>query len=437
MYKVKRKNLILSCLVITFIMAAFSTVNFVSAEGETDYYTATLDLRGIELFADSETEPSSYFSRNLQMALHFSDGTTLGKNIKITFKGGFTYKAMLVNGYQVYKLTFLDTRVFEINETQYNYFQNYTLTNLHINIASSQPGRWDYIYKTFVDPYGGSNRELPLNLVTPKTVSAEPDPVQDLPIEEDEYESLAGGVQAAVNQNKVTMYYLKLPTNGKTFKISGTTGMSSVLGSGHDNKDTAYNLAWAMSPGTTFVWNVMEDAARLANNRYHTFIITYNNIVVGQAEAALLTTWNIECTTVGSGGLFSGWLAFTSKSDIEINIRSEYYNLFENADFSDCTVTLMFGGVGYKMSNDTGSPTYDFTGATLHTREVQPDYDPIEEEGQAPDNGGVPLNPRAPGDGNWWDNILDKIKGGLAGFVTVIIIIVAAVVIIRYVKPKQ
>jgi hypothetical protein len=432
--KTKKKNLIIMCyMLLVFGLTLFSgffTNNTANAESS-DYYVVELDLRGIDLYAEAETAPSTYFSRNLQLALHFSDGTTSGKDIKITFKGGFTYKAMLVNGYQVYKLSFLEKRVFEISQEQYDYFDDYTLTNLHLNISAGQ-GRWNYIYKSFVDPYGGSNRELPLNLVTAKTVSAEPDPVLDLPIEEADYPATSEGVQAAVSADKTTMYYLKLPVKDLGFRIADKNFSAWKEGTG-------YHLVYSISPNTTFVWNLFEDAAVLANNRYHTFIITYNNIVVGEAEAALLTTWNIECRVTGWGNIFGGHITYYPKQDIEINIRSEYYELFQNGDFSDCTITYMYAGVGYKMRNpnDNMSDKYDLTGATLHTRDVPADYDPILEEGQAPDNGGVAVDPRPQQAFAWWDNVWQRVRSAGKGAIFFIVIIIGAVLIIRYAKPKK
>lgn len=432
--KTKKKNLIIMCCsLLVFGLTLFSgffTNNTASAESA-DYYVVELDLRGIDLYAESETAPSSYFSRNLQLVLHFSDGTTSGKDIKITFKGGFTYKAMLINGYQVYKLSFLEKRVFEISQVQYDYFDDYTLTNLHLNISAGQ-GRWNYIYKSFVDPYGGSNRELPLNLVTAKTVSAEPDPVVDLPIEEEDYPATSEGIQAAVSADKTTMYYLKLPVKDLGFRIADKNFSAWKEGTG-------YHLVYSISPNTTFVWNLFEDAAVLANNRYHTFIITYNNIVVGAAEAALLTTWNIECRVTGWGNIFGGHITYYPKQDIEINIRSEYYELFQNGDFSDCTITYMFAGVGYKMRNpnDNMSDKYDLTGATLHTRDVPADYNPIEEEGQAPDNGGVAVDPKLPPVVSWVDKFANTLTKGLYALIGLTVAVVVGIVVFRYFKTKQ
>jgi hypothetical protein len=431
--KTKKKNLILSCLLLlTFIITAFSSVNFASAE-DTDYYTAELDLRGIELYAHTTVEPSQYFSRNIRMQAHLNDGTTLGIDINLIFSGGFTYKAVLKNGYQVYKLTFLDKRIFELTETQYNNFNNYNLTNLHIGIKGSQPGRYNYVYTNFVDPYGASEYELPSNVLTTKIVGTEPEIVEPEPAVEDDYPATSEGIQAAVHKDKITMYYLKLPVKNLGFRIADKKlGNQWVEGTG-------YHLVNSISPNTIGVWNLFEDAALLSNNRYHTFIITYNNIVVGAAEAALLTTWNIECTVTGWGNIFGGHITYYPKENIEINIRSEYYALFQNADFSDCTITLMYAGIGYKVRNpnDNMSDKYDLTGATLHTREVPADYDPIEEENQAPDNGGVAVDPELPPVISWVDKFANTFTKGLYALIGLTVAVVVGIVVFRYFKTKQ
>lgn len=241
--------------------------------------------------------------------------------------------------------------------------------------------------------------------------------------------AIPDGQQAAVSGDTVTMYYLKLPTKNIPLRT------------------TDDDLAAEMTPWVDLIWNVFEDAAMLTNNRYHTFIFTYNNIIVGAADAALLTTWNIECTTVGWGNLFGGHLTFYPKNDIEINIRSEYYELFQNGDFSDVTITYMFNGKGYKMTNpDNGnSSKYNLSGATLHTRQVAPDYDPIEIESQAPDNGGIALDPSAPARETIFETIFKNLSndldlgcgGGLSTLIVLIIVIIAAVLIVRYAKPKK
>ena len=189
------------------------------------------------------------------------------------------------------------------------------------------------------------------------------------------YAETPDGIQAAVNENSITMYYLTLPTKDLIFRT------------------TSPQLAGIVVPWLSPTWNVFEDMSICTNNRVHTFIFTYKNITVN--GSALLTTWNIECSSYGMGNLFGGYHDFYPKEDININIRSEYYELFQNADFSNVTVTYMYGGNGYKMISPDNSSQYEYnlTGASLHTRQVSADYDPIEEEGQAPDNGGIAVDP--------------------------------------------
>jgi len=226
------------------------------------------------------------------------------------------------------------------------------------------------------------------------------------------------GTQAAVADTN-TMYYLKVPTQNITIQTRNENLMATIV-------------PW-LSPR----WNVFEDAALLTTNRTHTFILTYNNIKVN--DSPLLTTWNIETTCVGWSNFWGGYLNFYPKNDIEINIRSEYYELFQNADFTHVTITYMYQGNGFLMTDGTQS-YYDFSGAQLFTREVPPEYDPITEEGQAPDNGGIAVDPATPAPPSWWDNwwkSFPDIFGNLDSVILLIVVVVGAVIAIRYIKPKS
>lgn len=192
------------------------------------------------------------------------------------------------------------------------------------------------------------------------------------------------GVETAVVEDSVTMYYLTLPTKDKRLITT--------------NPDVVTVIA---RPDSFSVWSVWSVAREKTNNRTLTFVLTYNNILVNGFP--LLTTWNIEVSSECWNNIFAeGHLTFIPKNDININIRSEYYELFQNGDFSEVTITFMYLGEGYKFATTDRRPDhlqnfiFDLSGATLHTRQVPPDYDPIIEEGQAPDNGGVILDPYVP-----------------------------------------
>jgi len=228
------------------------------------------------------------------------------------------------------------------------------------------------------------------------------------------------GIDITAKDDTQTMYYLNLPLKGCKLYFTSDYGA----------KDFVHSL------DKTFIRhesNRYKHVASMLDDRVHTFIFVYNNVKANRYP--LLTSWNIEVSATSAYNVFSpDYLEFTIKDDIAINIRSEYYELFENADFTDVSATFFYEGEGFRLTSDKTSLKHNFHGATLEQREVPGDYDPIAEEGQAPDNGGVVMVPdtRSIAEDNaasWFEKFFD----GSAGIVDWVLLAVLALVVLVFI----
>jgi len=217
------------------------------------------------------------------------------------------------------------------------------------------------------------------------------------------YAANGEAVDVTAQEGTQTMYYLKLPTKNKKFYMIDYSGVISNDFVRPQVRPTRF-IPWAWA-----------DVASAMDNRVHTFIFTYNNVTVNNFP--VLTSWNIQAKVTHHGdNLFvTRYFEFTILEDVEINIRSEYYQLFQGADFKNVSVTFFALAKGFKMhsAQNINASSHNFTGATLEQREVPPDYDPIEAEGQAPDNGGIVMTPDIV---EGVRGFFDKIGGVISGF---------------------
>lgn len=202
-------------------------------------------------------------------------------------------------------------------------------------------------------------------------------------------------IDVTADRNSKTMYYLSIPLNQKMYF-------------------NRYNLVDLTIRGDIF--QSLQESTSIKNfykifeksyieKDMFTFVFTYTNVTFNNNP--VITTWNIPIKNLKlEGSLFDMYpISFDMNITIDINIRSEYYSLFENADLSSISMTILYKGSGYPLyryshkkgwlflSEKIYSPYFTFANIELKQREVPPDYDPIKEEGQAPDNGGIDLNP--------------------------------------------
>ncbi len=200
-----------------------------------------------------------------------------------------------------------------------------------------------------------------------------------------------------------TMYYLNIP-------IKGVTGNVDVFPKGNDYR--YYAIKERLDEFTKSQEKVQ-------------FVLTFNYIQVNGCP--LICTWKIPVSFVTSGkDIFYDTMndmavkampRLTFNEDIKINIRKEYYKYFAEVfgssggvsqsssvsvsklDKYKFSITFMFNGNGYIVYN--GEKMCDYpekysdllrfgvSGITTTQEEKPDDYDPIEDEGQIPDNGGV------------------------------------------------
>lgn len=233
----------------------------------------------------------------------------------------------------------------------------------------------------------------------------------------------SNNIDVTAKDDTKTMYYLNIPLKDKTIYL------------------TDYDFLRRLGmPVTGDIPNNLVKKAEELSNIKQTFVFTYNNVTVNSYP--VLTTWNID-VSVSRKGVFLGYiLKFVFDEDIQINIRSEYYKLFENADFSDVSITFLYEGYGCLMRNDNGGGYWSYmssghnainlSGSTLEQREVPIDYNPIEEEGQAPDNGGIVMNPVDNEDVfDLWKYVINAFKAvlnGTADIMQYITVVVAVIV---------
>ena len=242
------------------------------------------------------------------------------------------------------------------------------------------------------------------------------------------------GVNVTAQEGTQTMYYLKLPIKNKKFYM---VDYNNTVTNNLVRPWAADNRPWYAFWDSMVPWAYPKLATAM-DNQVHTVIFTYNNITVNNLP--VLTSWNIQTrVTTGGDNIFTTrYFEFTVLDDIEINIRSEYFNLFQNADFSQVSATFIAYAKGYKLYSSLSSTAnyHDFSAATLEQREVPQDYDPIAEEGQAPDNGGIITTPdngneSANDANNWVEEYLKRVfKGGAGAFDWIIFGLSVAVVII-------
>lgn len=205
-------------------------------------------------------------------------------------------------------------------------------------------------------------------------------------------------VDVTADSKNKTMYYLSIPINQKMFFIRSKLVTLPIQ---TDIFKTIEHNAIIKD-----FYNSFENSYK--ENDMFTFIFFYNKVTVNNNP--VITTWNIPIKNLKLDNPLLGQkqmypISFDINTTIDINIRSEYYDLFKNADLSSISVTILYKGTGYPLyryshkngwwifSEDIYSPYFTFSDIELKQREVPADYDPIKEEGQAPDNGGIALKP--------------------------------------------
>lgn len=249
------------------------------------------------------------------------------------------------------------------------------------------------------------------------------------------------GVNVTAQEGTQTMYYLSLPIKNKKFYM---IDYNNTVTNNLVRPWAADNRPWYAFWDSMVPWAYPNLAASM-DNQVHTIIFTYNNVTVNAMP--VLTSWNIQTrvTTGGDNVFTTRYFEFTVADDIEINIRSEYYELFQDADFGEVSATFIAFAKGYKLysSLSANANTHDFSAATLEQREVPTGYDPIEEEGQAPDNGGIITTPDSGNESandanNWVEEFFKRVfEGGAGAFdwiifgLSIVVVIIIAGVIYR------
>ncbi len=205
-----------------------------------------------------------------------------------------------------------------------------------------------------------------------------------------------------------TMYYLEIP-----LQTSGIYGYARVLPETNNNR----------------FYTVKRELESYSSNQTPVpFIFTFNKICP-DGISPLMATWKTKVTIVTSstknpntffddldrGGMMSfPYIKFNE--NIKINIRKEYYEYLTNGDFSDFSISYMYNGNAYLLYNshfdgtfriDSNEIYHNVSGIKTSHDEVPEDYDPIANEGQIGDNGGVAEKPVEPdkSSGNsfpWW-----------------------------------
>lgn len=243
-------------------------------------------------------------------------------------------------------------------------------------------------------------------------------------------------IDVTADSNKKTMYYLSIPINQKMYFYRFNLVDMPVQG----------DILKTIEQNTSIkgFYNSFEES--YIEKDMFTFIFTYTNVTVNNNP--VITTWNIPIKNLKYDNPLFGWkhlypISFDINTTVDINIRSEYYDLFKNADLSSITITILYRGSGYPMyryshkngwwifSEEIYSPYFTFSGIELKQREVPSDYDPIKEEGQAPDNGGIdlkPINEDIISSFNLFDYIKDSFKAAFEGNANVMQYIIVFVV---------